>query len=103
MIDYITKQHGEATVDVLAPTNVAKNNVNGRTLHSFFRSYDKKMTSNGPGRKALQKRMMKLRYIFVDEISMMHSWFWGKLCSLKEAYPHLIFYMSGDFYQLKHA
>jgi hypothetical protein len=58
------------------------------------------MRASWKSRVALQRELTALRYIFVDEISMMHSWFWGKLCSLRATFPHLLFVMIGDFGQL---
>ena len=55
---------------------------------------------NGKGRGPLQREIQKLCYIVVDEISMMHTWYWGKLCSLRQAFPHLRFILVGDFGQL---
>ena len=91
---------GEESVLILAPTNVAARNVGGQTVHKFFKHFIKAMEKNGPGRVKLQQEMMAYKVVFIDEISMLHSWFWGMLCALQLAYPHLYFVDVGDFNQI---
>lgn len=71
----------------LAPTNIAALLIGGVTLDKFCNS--------------LSKRSFKyIKYVFVDEISMMRERFYEYLLSIKLANPHLIFIISGDFFQL---
>ena len=72
----------------LAPTNVSALLINGETLDSFV---------NG-GKKI--NKYKNLKYIFVDEVSMMKELFYQILLSLKLAYPDIKFIISGDFNQL---
>ena len=98
MIAEAKTMHGDEGVLVLASTNKAARIIGGGTVHKFFKRFDKKIV--GKGRFALQREIRTLKYVFVDEISMLHTWFWGKLCSLRETFPHLVFIMAGDFGQL---
>ena len=43
---------------------------------------------------------MNLDYIFVDEISMMHSYYYKFLLVVKHMKPNIKFILSGDFKQL---
>ena len=47
----------------------------------------------------MQTRMNKLRIVWVDEMSQLHSWWWGALSNLKTIFPHLRFFIVGDFNQ----
>jgi hypothetical protein len=100
MVAEAKKVFGDEAVEVLAPTNVSARNIDGATIHKFFKIYDAAMGSSGTSRKKMQRKLMELRIVFVDEISMLHTWFWGKLCALQSAFSHLRFIMVGDFGQL---
>ena len=98
MIAALQEAYGEEAVLVMAPTRVAARNVNGMTLHKFFNGYENAKKGRGYWRKRLQRT----RVIFVDEISMMHCCFWGKLCTLQLSFPHLRFVLAGDIkHQIK--
>ena len=100
MIEEAKRLYTEEGVLVLGATNKAARLIGGITIHKFFKRFDTKMRASWKSRVALQRELVALRYIFVDEISMNHSWFWGKLCSLRATFPHLLFVMIGDFSQL---
>jgi hypothetical protein len=77
----------------LAPTNVAAANIDGQTIHRFVNQY----LANA---KSGMKKLKSVRYIFIDEISMVQSKFYSVLLSVKFANPHIKFIISGDFHQL---
>ena len=74
----------------LAPTNLAALIIDGMTIHKFaclIKSYE-----------VLQA--MNLKYIFVDEVSMLQEKFYKFLLALKKLKPDLKFIISGDYSQL---
>ena len=77
----------------LAPTNVSALFINGTTLDRFKNSFVN-------GSKSIQKKYGNLKYIFVDEISMVKEKFYRLLLTIKHARPDIKFIISGDFYQL---
>ncbi len=77
----------------LTPTNVSALLINGTTLDKFVYSF----TSGG---KTMSKKYSKIKYIFVDEISMVKCLFYQVLLTLKHFNPNIKFIISGDFYQL---
>ena len=83
----------------LAPTNIAALNIGGQTIQKFFHWYDTAMQSGGKARASIQKFMHTLRIVWVDEMSQPHSWWWGALSNLKTNFPHLRFFIVGDFKQ----
>ena len=93
------KHYSDDGVIVLATSNVAARNIGSMTIHKFFATYDVSMKRNKAREKKLHE-MARVGIVFVDEISMLHAIFWGKLCTLKRAHPHLRFVMIGDFDQL---
>jgi hypothetical protein len=74
----------------LAPTNKAARVVNGSTIHKFVLSHSSRkiMTDD------------KFDYLFIDEISMIHEYFYKFLITLKRVRPTLKFIVAGDFSQL---
>jgi hypothetical protein len=77
----------------LAPTNKSAILINGTTLDKFTYAY-----LNG-GKKSSKYKFLK--YIFVDEVSMVREMFYKVLLSMKFANPKLKFIICGDFYQLE--
>ena len=74
----------------LAPTNVAALLINGETLHKFVSKMKRK--------SCIQS--MKIKYIFVDEFSMVHELFYQYLLTVKKIRPDIKFIISADFNQL---
>ena len=100
MIAEAIRLHGEEAVLVMGSTNKAARLIDGMTIHKFFNRFDKKMQASWKSKVELQRKLTALRYVFVDEISMLHTLYWSKLCSLRRTFPHLLFFMAGDFAQL---
>ena len=73
----------------LAPTNKACRIINGETIHKFVAS------NNG---KTI--RDMQVKYIFIDEVSMMSEAFYKYFIVLKRMRPDVKFIIGGDFAQL---
>ena len=84
--------NNDEQVKRLAPTNVSALLIHGETLDKFAYRYLNK------SRKSKQYR--KLKYIFVDEISMVKEVFYQILLSMKYFNPELKFILCGDFAQL---
>ena len=83
---------------VAAPTHKAAINVKGQTIHRLFMISIK---TNRFCKKTLD--VMKedgIKYIFLDEISMINKTMWGILAYIKKMY-NFIFIGCGDFAQLK--
>jgi ATP-dependent exoDNAse (exonuclease V) alpha subunit len=74
----------------VAPTNKAARVVNGITIHKFVLSHSSRkiMTDD------------KFNYLFVDEISMVHEYFYKFFITLGRVRPELKFIVAGDFSQL---
>ena len=73
----------------LAPTNKACRIINGQTVHKF-------VISNTS--KTLQE--MDIKYLFIDEISMMSELFYNYFLMLKQLRTDIKFIIAGDFAQL---
>ena len=82
----------------IAPTHKACKLVNGDTIHRMFGinpidlSYEYK--------KAQNLKNSGIKYIFIDEISMISERIWCILCHLKKQF-NFIFIGAGDFMQIK--
>ena len=73
----------------LAPTNKACRIINAITIHRFVRTYPPNLLkTNG------------IKYIFVDEISMVPEMFYKYFIILQRMYPQINFIIAGDFAQL---
>lgn len=79
------KLHCEAT----APTNKACRIINGKTIHKFIAAFNL---------ESFKKKNIK--YIFIDEISMVHEIFYKFFIGLKRMIPEIKFIVAGDFEQL---
>jgi len=73
----------------LAPTNKACRIINAITLHRFVRTYPPALLKTN-----------NIKYIFVDEISMVPEMFYKYLIILQRMYPRINFIIAGDFAQL---
>lgn len=81
----------------LSPTNKARNLLkceNKKTLDKFYITFKK-------NKSHLNHLLERLKYIFVDEVSMMKMKFYNFLLNIKRAYPSIIFIITGDFKQLE--
>ena len=74
----------------VAPTNKACRLIDGKTIHMFVAS------NNG---KTI--RDMDIKYLFIDEVSMMSEQFYKYFIVLKRMRPDIKFILSGDFDQLQ--
>ena len=79
----------EIKFDSLAPTNKAALIINGKTMHKFKHEFNLK-----------HFRARNIKYIFIDEISMVQELFYKFFIFLKTICPELKFIISGDFDQL---
>ena len=84
--------NNDTQVKRLAPTNVSALLIKGETLDKFAYSYLNKNSKS--------KKYKNLKYIFVDEISMVKEVFYEILLSMKHFNPDLKFIICGDFNQL---
>lgn len=80
--------------DCLAPTNKSARLINGMTLDMLNHT---SILNN----KKLVKWANELKYLIVDEISMVKEKFYRLLTNIKKINPKIIFYICGDFEQLK--
>ena len=95
---YVAKKISECifergdVVKRLAPTNKAAININGSTIHKFFQ-----LTKDGKlGSKFLRYVHKKqIKYIIIDEISMITKDLWKKIALLKQA-TEIKFLLIGD-------
>jgi ATP-dependent exoDNAse (exonuclease V) alpha subunit len=90
-------QNQKKQIILLAPTNKAcrqmsTSTLKARTLYSFCNQYEK-------SRSDLEK--LKVDYIFIDEISMMHEHIYKFLLTFKQLRTDVKFILAGNFDQLK--
>lgn len=84
-----------SNVQKLAPTNKAALNIGGTTIHKFL-----KMNEEGNiSKKSLERIKREIKYIIVDEISMITKEMWRRLVLLKQA-TGIQFLLIGDDKQL---
>lgn len=105
LIKLIKERHGESGYLALAPTHVAARNLGDdaariRTIESFKREWQRAHETGGKPMKKLLGMLVKVRYLIVDEISMMHSWLYGLFHAVRRAFPALRLVLVGDFKQL---
>ena len=77
----------------LAPTNKAARNIDGMTLHKFVGKNCNRLS-------IIQKRIEFIAAIVIDEVSMMHEFFYKILTIMKRIKPSLRIVLVGDFKQL---
>jgi ATP-dependent exoDNAse (exonuclease V) alpha subunit len=89
----------------LAPTNVAMRNMgegdNIRTIASFVRQWQSAHERGGNSMKVLTRQLAGYRYVFIDEVSMMHSYLYGVFQSVRCNFPSIRLFLVGDFRQLE--
>ena len=73
----------------VAPTNKACRIIKGKTIHRFIASF-----------KLTAFKASNIKYIFIDEISMMCEIFYKFFITLKRACPEIKYIIAGDFEQL---
>lgn len=111
MVIKITKELGQGSVSVCAPTGSAAINIGGNTLHSEFKlSLNPESISplEGSRQKAFQIQTKNLKFLIIDEMSMIGAkHLWQLNCRLSEINPEsdedfggLYVYFFGDFRQL---
>jgi len=83
----------EESIRKLTPTNVSALLINGMTINKFAYNY----LNNS---KSITK-LKHIKYIFIDEVSMMRELFYSVFLTIKFYYPDIKFIISGDFYQLE--
>jgi predicted AAA+ superfamily ATPase len=80
----------EKIVQVLAPTNIAANAIDGITIDKFLNAYLNKDFS----------KIRKKEWFIIDEISMVKEKFYNLFLAIKQNNPNAKFIICGDFYQL---
>ena len=83
----------EESIRKLTPTNVSALLINGMTINKFAYNY----LNNS---KSITK-LKHIKYIFIDEVSMMRELFYSVFLTIKFYYPDIKFIISGDCYQLE--
>ena len=78
----------------LAPTNKACRIIDGETIHKFVACAFTNKTS-------LFKKLKNIKYIIIDEISMVKEIFYKIFISIKRTCPDIKFILVGDFKQLQ--
>jgi ATP-dependent exoDNAse (exonuclease V) alpha subunit len=73
----------------LAPTNKASRLIKGKTIHKCIFECNKKVQSD-----------MHIDYIFIDEVSMLSTFFYKFLLTIKRCNKNVKFIVGGDFNQL---
>jgi hypothetical protein len=76
-----------------SPTNKGARLIGGETIQRLFNKF-----SESP--KALCNKVADLKYIFIDEVSMMHEKFYKLFVIIKTIAPQIRFIISGDYGQL---
>ena len=84
-----TMKERKLNCEATAPTNKACRIINGKTIHKFIASFNL---------ESFKKK--KIKYLFIDEISMVHEIFYKFFIGLKKMVPELRFIIAGDFEQL---
>jgi hypothetical protein len=95
MINFIKEELNVRGIKFAAftPTNKAARLIQGETIHKL---YNKFSTS----KNMMIKSMNSLKYIFIDEVSMMIEKFYKLFIVIKSLCPHIKFIVSGDYKQL---
>lgn len=78
---------------LFSPTNKGALLIEGQTIHKLFNKFS-------TSKNMMVKSMNSLKYIFVDEVSMMIEKFYKLFIMIKLLCPHIRFIISGDYGQL---
>ncbi len=104
LISMVQEEYGKDSFLAMASMHVACNNMGKGpqyvTVEAFKRDLQRAREFGGHKLKAFNKKMSKIRYIFVDEISMVHSWYYAIFSDIRRSYPGIRFFLIGDFHQL---
>jgi hypothetical protein len=104
MMRLAMERYGVKSYLALAPTHVAMRNMgegeNVRTIAAFVRQWTSAHDRGGNAMKRLMREMSGCRYIFVDEVSMVHSHLYGIFQAVRRNFPSVRLFMVGDFRQL---
>ena len=84
-----TMKDRKLNCDATAPTNKACRIINGKTINKFIASFNL---------ETFKKK--RIKYLFIDEISMVHEIFYKFFIGLRRMMPELIYIIAGDFEQL---
>jgi DNA replication protein DnaC len=76
-----------------SPTNRGARLIGGKTIHSLYYKFR-------VSKRKLITFLEKTKYIFIDEVSMMHVKFYKLFLMIKMMFPKLRFIISGDMGQL---
>ena len=76
-----------------SPTNKGARIIGGRTIHSVYYKFKH-------NKYKLMDILKNIKYIIIDEISMMVEMFYQLFIMIKKMYPEIKFIISGDFAQL---
>ena len=110
LIDKLRKLLGQKLA-ISAPTGVAAYNISGQTIHSLFRIMPKAdfQALKGDLLNTLQENFRSIKYIIIDEMSMIGRRMFGKIDQrLRQAFPNgsgkifggCLVILFGDFGQL---
>lgn len=107
----VERSYGVGSVKLMAPTCVAANNINGKTIHSGLRFTNVNAGDLvGESERDFQNEMSRVKVIIIDEFSMVGQKLLGKIDQrLRQANPDIqdqvmgnyIVYLFGDFNQLQ--
>ena len=94
LLNQIKTKLDKSTYIILAPTNKSCRVVKGQTIHKF-------LAGAFNNKKSLKRKLHRIKYIIVDEISMVKELFYKVFLSIKRLKSDIKFIMCGDFKQLK--
>ena len=76
-----------------SPTNKGARIIGGQTIHSIYFKYQK-------NKRKLFEMLQDVKYIFIDEVSMMIKDFYQLFLLIQRTFPIIKFIIAGDFGQL---
>lgn len=94
LLNQIKTKLDNSTYITLAPTNKACRVVKGKTIHKF-------LAGAFNNKKSLKRKLHGIKYIIVDEISMVKELFYKVFLSIRRLKTDIKFIMCGDFKQLR--
>jgi hypothetical protein len=95
LINHIKKELDERGLKHLgfSPTNRGARLIDGKTIHSLYFKYRLSKSKMG-------KMLDDVKYIFIDEVSMMQSMFYQLFMMIRTMFPNILYIVSGDMGQL---